>query len=65
MTKLITAPNMQDLDDFYAELLKMHDGKSTDESSALNAKLILLMANHIGNLDVLREAISTAADGPK
>jgi Protein of unknown function (DUF2783) len=61
MPVLNTAPNMVNPDDFYALLLDAHSGKSAEESSALNAKLILLLANHIGDMDVLREAMGYAS----
>ena len=61
MPALNTAPNMTNPDDFYALLLDAHSGKSAEESSALNAKLILLLANHIGDMDVLRDAMRHAA----
>jgi hypothetical protein len=60
MTNLITTPNMQNLDDFYAALLDLHDGKSADESAAINARLILLLANHIGDHEILAEALNAA-----
>lgn len=58
---LILSPNIPHADDFYAELLGVHEGRSKEESDALNARLILLLANHIGDRDVLREALQTAA----
>lgn len=61
MSKLITAPNLPDPDGFYAELLALHEGCEKSESDALNARLILLLANHIGDRDVLREAFDCAA----
>jgi hypothetical protein len=61
MPVLNTAPNMNNPDDFYALLLEAHAGKSAEESSALNAKLILLLANHIGDMDVLIEAMRHAS----
>jgi hypothetical protein len=39
-----------------------HQGLSEDQSHLLNARLILVMANHIGELDVLKEAIQMARD---
>ena len=60
MSKLITAPNIPGPDDFYAELLALHEGRSKDESDAINARLILLLANHIGDREVLREAFGAA-----
>jgi hypothetical protein len=61
MTGLNTSPNMANPDDFYALLLDAHAGKSSEESSAINTKLILLLANHIGDLNVLKEAVQHAA----
>jgi hypothetical protein len=60
MTKLVTAPNLALPDDFYADLIAAHDGKSDLESEAYNARLILVLANHIGDHDILREALETA-----
>ncbi|MBL3563359.1 DUF2783 domain-containing protein, partial [Rhodovulum sulfidophilum] len=45
--KLITDPNLPDPDGFYAELLAAHRGLSDPESQALNARLILILANHV------------------
>ena len=47
-------------DDFYQALIEAHRGLSDDESLALNARLILLLSNHIGDLAVLREALAMA-----
>ena len=58
---LITRSNIPDHDDFYAELLMAHEGLDDDESTALNARLILILANHIGDRDVLREALQAAS----
>lgn len=57
---LNTAPNLAAPDDFYEALIEAHQGLSTDESHALNARLVLLLANHIGALPVLREALAAA-----
>lgn len=65
MAKLITRPNIPSPDDFYAELLALHDGCSKQESDAINARLILLLANHIGDRDVLREAFLAAKVRPR
>ena len=62
MAKLITTPNIADPDDFYAELLAVHTGRSDAESDALNARLVLVLANHIGDREILREAFATAAN---
>ena len=53
-------PNIPDADGFYDELIQAHDGLSKDESDALNARLILTLANHIGDRDVLRAALKVA-----
>ena len=62
MAKLTTSPNIQDPDGFYAELLALHEGRDKAESDAINARLILVLANHIGDREVLREAFATAAE---
>jgi len=61
MSKLITTPNLPDPDGFYAELLAVHEGRSTEMSNAINAQLILILANHIGDRVVLTEAFALAA----
>lgn len=53
-------PNIFDPDGFYDELLAAHADLSKDESDALNARLILTLANHIGDRAVLRAAIEAA-----
>ena len=55
--KLRTDPQILDPDDFYARLIDLHQGLSSDESNSLNCKLILLMANHIGDREVLFEVL--------
>lgn len=60
MSKLITTPNIPDPDGFYAELLAVHDGLTDSESEALNARLVLLLANHIGERSVLSQALTEA-----
>ncbi len=57
---LTLTPNLPDPDGFYDELLAVHEGLSKEESDALNARLILVLANHIGDRDVLRAALATA-----
>lgn len=61
MTSLNLLPNIQDPDGFYAELLAAHEGLSDDESAAMNARLVLVLANAIGSRDVLSKAIAVAA----
>ena len=54
------SPNIPDPDGFYQELISAHDGLSPEESAALNARLILILANHIGDRGVLRSALEAA-----
>lgn len=53
-------PNITDPDGFYQELLGAHDGLTKEESDAFNARLILTLANHIGDRGVLRDALDVA-----
>jgi hypothetical protein len=50
-------------DDFYEALIDSHRGLSDAQSRVVNARLILLLANHIGDLRVLREALAAARSG--
>lgn len=61
--RLITTPQLDAPDDFYEALIDTHRDLSVDASHALNARLVLLLANHIGRLDVLREALAAARAG--
>lgn len=56
-------PNIESPDDFYEILIEAHRGLAADQSGLLNAKLILLLANQIGHLAVLRAAIAKARAG--
>lgn len=60
--ELITTPNLESPDDFYEALLETHEDLDTAASHALNARLVLLLANHIGSLDVLRQAMLLARE---
>jgi hypothetical protein len=64
---LITAPRLDAPDDFYEALIDAHRDLSPEASHALNARLVLLLANHIGSLHVLRQALRVARDsgGPR
>lgn len=53
-------PNLARPDDFYADLLAAHEGLSKADSDALNARLILVLANQIGDTEVLRECLKAA-----
>ncbi|MCB1336096.1 MAG: DUF2783 domain-containing protein [Maritimibacter sp.] len=60
MAKLTLTRNIDAPDDFYAELIAAHEGLSKAESDALNARLVLTLANHIGDRAVLTEALAVA-----
>ncbi|MHA7888658.1 MULTISPECIES: DUF2783 domain-containing protein [Roseicyclus] len=60
---LNTLPNITDPDGFYAELLGVHEGLSDEDSIALNARLVLILANHIGDRAILTEALAVATKG--
>ena len=50
-------------DDFYEMLISTHRDLSDEQSELLNARLILILANHIGDLGTLREALTIAREG--
>ncbi|MEM7472259.1 MAG: DUF2783 domain-containing protein [Pseudomonadota bacterium] len=58
---LNTDPNIPDPDGFYAELIDAHESLSEEASAAFNARLVLLLANHIGDRAVLTGALAAAA----
>ena len=62
MTALNTSPNIARPDDFYAALLAAHEGLAKEESDALNARLVLILSNHIGDMQVLENALALAAE---
>ena len=61
--ELITTPLLESPDDFYEALIEAHRDLDNAESHALNARLVLLLANHIGSLDVLQQAMQAARGG--
>ena len=63
MATLNIEPNIGQADDFYEDLIDMHRDLTSEQSQLANAKLILLLANHIGDLAVLREAMEHAREG--
>ena len=63
--RLNVEPNMPDPDVFYALLVDAHQDLDKEASSMLNAQLILLLSNHIGDLGVLREALAIARKNVK
>lgn len=59
-----TALNFQDADSFYEQLLDAHQGLSAERSALLNARLILLLANQVGDAKVLKECVEAATTLP-
>ncbi|HYF42581.1 MAG TPA: DUF2783 domain-containing protein [Ramlibacter sp.] len=59
-----TQLNFQDADGFYEQLLDAHVGLSPEQSQLLNARLILLLANQVGDAKVLKECVEAAAQLP-
>ncbi|WP_315784275.1 MULTISPECIES: DUF2783 domain-containing protein [unclassified Bradyrhizobium] len=57
---LTLTPNISDPDGFYAELIGSQRELSEDDALRMNARLVLLLANHIGDRTVLTEAIRLA-----
>lgn len=57
---LVTTPNIADPDGFYAALLAAHRGLDAADSAALNARLVLILSNHIGDRAVLDQALALA-----
>ena len=57
---LIVAPHLEAADDFYEALIETHRNLGVEQSHALNARLILLLANHIGSSAVLHQALAAA-----
>lgn len=58
--QLTLTPNIDGADDFYAEFLATHEGLSKGDSDALNARLVLVLANQIGNRAILTQALAAA-----
>jgi hypothetical protein len=57
---LITTPHLSAADDFYEALIDAHRDLTVAQSHALNARLVLLLANHIGTHSVLLQALAAA-----
>ncbi|MFK7892554.1 MAG: DUF2783 domain-containing protein [Granulosicoccus sp.] len=60
MSDLNLEPNIPDPDGFYADLLNAHEQLSDEQSHALNARLVLILANHVGDRSILRDALEAA-----
>ena len=63
MASLNVEINLESPDDFYAALVELHRGLSDEQSELVNARLILLLANHVGDIEALREAMQRAREG--
>ena len=59
---LNTEPNLEAPDPFYEALIEIHRDLDEAQRHALNARLVLLLANHIGDLSVLRQALAAARE---
>jgi hypothetical protein len=57
---LSTTSNFADPDTAYRTLVEAHRGLGDEQSAALDTSLVLILANHIGDIDILREAIDLA-----
>ena len=62
MTALDTRPRLNDPDLAFESLVEAHRDLTPDQSRRLDARLVLLLANHIGSVTVLREAIAAARE---
>ncbi len=62
MNSLTLDPNFDNADDFYAALLHHHDRLDPAQSHAFNARLVLILANHVGDQRILSQALQVAAD---
>ena len=60
MSSLILTPNFDRPDDVYADLLEAHEGLDKAQSDALNARLMLVLANHIGDRQIIAQALQAA-----
>ena len=63
MTKLRTEPGMPDPDALYQMLVDAHRDLDETASAKVNAKLVLLLANHVGDIELIAEAIAAARKG--
>jgi hypothetical protein len=60
--KLNLEPKIEDPDGFYNQLICLHDGLSEEESLELQSRMILILANHIGDSEVLSEVMRIARE---
>lgn len=62
--KLDTAPRLKRADDVYQVLMDAQAPMSSSEADKFRARLILILANQVGDDDVVIDAIKTAAAPP-
>ena len=62
MSTDISSLRLSDADGFYAALLQAHEGRSDDDSALINARLVMLLANQVGDPAVLLACIDAASD---
>ena len=62
MTKLDTRSRFPDPDAAFRLLIEAHRGRTPEDGARLNAKLVLLLANHVGDIEVLRDAVRVAQE---
>lgn len=62
---LVTTLNAIAPDDIYEAIIRLHDGFSDEESAAANSRLILILANHVGDAGVIRAAAALARVGAR
>lgn len=60
MSKLQLNVNLTCHDDLYQMLVDLHDGRTEEESGRINAKLILILMNQVGDREIIEEAIALA-----
>ena len=59
---LITTPNLEDADGIYEALMDAHRALDPAAARRFDARLVLLLANHIGSATVVRAAIAAARE---
>ena len=62
MSNIKLNANIENCDDFYSNLITAHNGLSDEESEIFNSRLVLILANHIGDEKILKEAIEMAKE---
>jgi hypothetical protein len=63
-SKMNIESNLQNPDEFYEAWLNAHDGLDQTESFELNARLVMLLANQVGDFSVILQCIKAASDTP-